>query len=201
MTENDHEEASRLTRDGGPAAEAASVDSELRRVLRNFIGRRVGDREIAEDLTQEVLLKVHRAGGDVDGIEDVAAWIYRIARNTLVDHYRSTTRQPLPDMLPVDLVAVDEVVDNAAVRELANCLRPLIANLDPIYRDALTLVELEGLSQTAAAERTGISVSGMKSRVQRARTQLKTAVTECCVVHMDPAGRIHDYDAPPHCCS
>lgn len=189
-----------MTPEAAQVAEAP-VQAELRRVLRDFIGRRVGDQDAAEDLTQEVLLKVHRAGGDPEGVDDVAAWIYRIARNTLIDHYRRTTRHPQPEALLVDVGAVEEVGDDAAVRELAQCLRPLIANLEPIYRDALTLVELDGLSQTSAAERAGISVSGMKSRVRRARVQLKTAVTNCCVIHTDPAGRINDYDAPSGCCS
>src|SRR3954453_20908684 len=159
LTGNDHKEASRLTPEAAPAAET-SVQTELRRVLRDFVGRRVDDQDTAEDLTQEVLLKVHQAG-DLDGIDDVAAWIYRIARNTLIDHYRRRTRQPPTVALPAELVAVEDPSDVAAVRELAQCLRPLIANLEPIYRDALTLVELDGLSQTSAAERSGISVSGM----------------------------------------
>lgn len=189
-----------MTPEAAQVAEA-SVPADLRRVLRGFIGLRVGDQDVAEDLTQEVLLKVHRAGADPEGVDDVAAWIYRIARNTLIDHYRRTARQPLPEALLADVAAVEEGSDDAAVRELALCLRPLIATLEPIYRDALTLVELDGLSQTSAADRAGISVSGMKSRVQRARVQLKMAVTNCCVVHTDSAGRINDYDAPSGCCS
>lgn len=174
--------------------------AEVRRRLRDFIARRVGDLDTAEDLTQEVFLKVHRAGMSVDDVEDVAAWLYRIARHTLVDHYRALARRPRPEELPPDRSLVDDLGgEDRAVRELARCLRPLIADLEPIYRDALTLTDLGGLSQTEAAGQAGISVSGMKSRVQRARVQLKNAVSECCTVYTDAAGRINDYYAAPDC--
>jgi RNA polymerase sigma-70 factor (ECF subfamily) len=173
---------------------------ELRRVVRNFIARRVGDSHTAEDLTQDVLLKAHRSGVDGNSVEDMAAWLYRIARNTLIDHYRTRDRHPAPDPLPAGRVLVDDDDrDERAVRELATCLRPLVADLDPIYREALTLTDLDGVSQVDAANRVGLSVSGMKSRVQRARAQLRAAVTNCCSVHTDSAGRISNYDAPPGC--
>ena len=103
-----------------------------------FISRRVADVDTADDLTQEVLLKVHRAGHDIEAVDDVAAWIYRIARNTLIDHYRRRDRHPDPAELPSEIVALDLADDAALAREqLAGCLRPMVEALDPIYRDAL----------------------------------------------------------------
>jgi RNA polymerase sigma-70 factor, ECF subfamily len=176
--------------------------NELRRVLHDFIARRVRDADTADDLTQDVLLKVHRAGHDVDAVEDVAAWLFRIARNTLVDHYRHRDRHPSPGELPVELLGVDTDDEaTAARRGLAGCLRSMVEALDPIYRDALIQTDLGDLSQAEAARRAGITSSAMKSRVQRARAQLREAVTACCAVHTDAAGRVHDYDARAGCCN
>ena len=176
--------------------------AELRRVLHDFIARRVSDPDSADDLTQDVLLKAHRSGTDLDELGDVAAWLYRIARNTLVDHYRHRDRHPRPGELPLEVAALDLDGDDAdAARvQLARCLRPMVEGLDPIYRDALTLTDLGDLSQAEAARRAGVSSSTMKSRVQRARAQLREAVSACCAIHTDVTGRVHDYDAGPGCC-
>jgi RNA polymerase sigma-70 factor (ECF subfamily) len=173
--------------------------AELRRTLRAFIARRVGDPHTADDLTQEVLLKAHRSGTAPEQVDNVAAWLYRIARNTLVDYYRTRDRRPGTEAMPGDLAPETPDGDEHAVRELAQCLRPLVAELDPLYRDALTATDLDGVTQTEAARRAGISVSGMKSRVQRARAQLRAALAECCTIHTDAGGRISDYDPPPGC--
>lgn len=174
--------------------------AELRRVLHAFIARRVSDPDTADDLTQDVLLKAHRSGTETGSVDDVAAWLYRIARNTLVDHYRHRDRHPRPDELPSELVALDlEGSADASRAELAGCLRPMVEALDPIYRDALTLTDLGDLSQAEAARRAGISSSAMKSRVQRARAQLRDAVTACCVVETDGIGRVHDYEPRSGC--
>jgi RNA polymerase sigma-70 factor (ECF subfamily) len=176
--------------------------AELRQGLHDFIARRVADADTADDLTQDVLLKVHRSGVDPTGVDDVAAWLYRIARNTLVDHYRHRDRHPHPDELPPEIIALDlDDEADAARRQLAGCLRPMVENLDPIYRDALNLTDLGDLSQAEAARRAGITSSTMKSRVQRARTQLREAVSACCAVHTDSTGQIHDYDPNPGCCN
>ena len=176
--------------------------AELRQVLRDFIARRVGDPDAAEDLTQEVMLKAHRSGVQAGEVGDVAAWLYRIARNTLVDHYRHRDRHPRPAELPAEVVALDTDSEADAARaELARCLRPMVEGLDPIYRDAITHTDLGDLSQADAARRAGITISAMKSRVQRARAQLREAVSACCAVHTDATGRVHDYEARPGCCT
>ena len=182
-------------------ADTDLVGTELRRVLHAFIARRVSDPETADDLTQDVLLKAHRAGVAAGGVEDVAAWLYRIARNTLVDHYRRRDRQPLSGELPSELaLAIDDEDADAARAQLAGCLRPMVDALEPIYRDALALTDLGDLSQAEAARRAGITSSAMKSRVQRARAQLRDAVQSCCAVQTDVTGRVHDFDRQPGCC-
>jgi RNA polymerase sigma-70 factor (ECF subfamily) len=99
------------------------------------------------------------------------------------------------DLAPEIADAGEDDIDGSALQELATCLKPLISSLGPADQEALQLVEFEGLSQVEAAERLGLSVSGMKSRVQRARLHLRTALDECCRITLDRRGGIVSYEA------
>jgi RNA polymerase sigma-70 factor (ECF subfamily) len=75
-----------------------------------------------------------------------------------------------------------------------------VARLPSPYREAVTLVELEGLTVREAAEMAGVSVSGMKSRVQRGRAQLRQLFDECCEIALDARGKVIDYAPRPRPC-
>ena len=146
--------------------------------LRAFVGRRVADAHQAEDLVSEIVVKVHRHLDTLDDQERLTAWVFRIARNVIKDHYKVSGRRrevldSEPDEVP-STSTTDEWVDDqdAVLAELAVCLRPLLSELPDDYRRALELTDLGGLSQAEAAELEHVSLSGMKSRVQRGRRQL-----------------------------
>lgn len=161
--------------------------------LNGFVLARVGDPELAEDITQDVLVR-SIASGALDRVDNISAWLYRSARNAVIDHYRArrAVDQPLdPELWPEPDTSED--LPNDATRELARCLQPMMRTLLPTARDALTRVDLEGQTHRQAAGQLGLSVSGMKSRVQRARRELKDRLTSCCQVHTTPTGAIADY--------
>jgi RNA polymerase sigma-70 factor, ECF subfamily len=170
----------------------ASWDEMLDRV-RAFVAARVGDRELAADITQDVVVR-SMASGDLDHVDNPAAWLYRSARNAVIDHYRTRrVHDPFegddawPDPGPLD----DQ--PNDATRELARCLQPMIGELPTTAREALTWVDLEGQTHQQAAAQLGLSVSGMKSRVQRARRQLRDLLQQCCTVGLDRTGAVTGY--------
>jgi RNA polymerase sigma-70 factor, ECF subfamily len=179
---------------------------ELRAPLARFIGRRVADPQDAEDVLQEVLLRIHRHSDELASADRIAAWVHRIARNAIVDHYRRRAAHPeLPAGAAEDLEdgadgSLDEPASEALRRELAACLRPLVDRLPEKHRDALVLTEFEGLTQIEAARRLGISVSGAKARVQRARAQLRALLLDCCHVELDRRGGITEYRARTGSC-
>jgi RNA polymerase sigma-70 factor, ECF subfamily len=182
---------------GPPAAsEAEAIWHEFHEGLLGFVERRVRSRETAEDILQEVMLRIHRQADGLERAEAVAAWVHAIARNAIVDHYRSArVRRELATASAIEPETGDEPKDEARdVRaELAACITPLLKRLPATYREALTLTEIEGLTQAQAAERLGLSHSGMKSRVQRARGQLKQVLVRCCEVELDARGGLSDY--------
>ena len=164
--------------------------------LLGFISRRVASREIAEDILQDVMLRIHRSAHGIERAEAAGAWIHAIARNAIADHYRSArVRRELAGGTELDPEALGEPeADSPDVRgELAACIAPLLRRLSPSFREALTLTELEGLTQEEAAARVGLSLSGMKSRVQRARRQLKQVLVQCCEVERDTRGGVTSY--------
>jgi RNA polymerase sigma-70 factor (ECF subfamily) len=91
----------------------------------------------------------------------------------------------------------NEPVENSGepCAELTGCIRPMIAQLPQDYREAITLVELEGLTQQESAKRMGLSISGMKSRVQRGRRQLKQMLDDCCLIQLDGRRGVADFEA------
>jgi RNA polymerase sigma-70 factor (ECF subfamily) len=94
-----------------------------------------------------------------------------------------------------ELAAADPAEDDeAASRELSTCLKPLINNLPAADQQALQMVEFEGLTQVEAAARLGLSVSGMKSRVQRARSHLRVALDDCCRIALDRRGGVIGFE-------
>jgi RNA polymerase sigma-70 factor (ECF subfamily) len=186
-------------------ADPIEVMRELREPLSGFISRRVADPQDAEDVLQEVMLRLHRHGDDLARADSVGAWVHRVARNAITDHYRRRSARPeSPGGAAIDVgggigAPAGEPGSPELRRELAKCLRPLIDQLPAKYREALILTEYEGLTQAEAALRMGTSISGAKTRVQRARAQLKDLLLSCCHVEFDRRGGITDYHANRAC--
>ena len=172
----------------------AAIRRELHEQVLGYVARRVGSREDAEDIAQEVMLRIHRHSAELLHVERMSAWVYRIAANTITDHYRRAGRREVPwghaddvpEPAPDTAASAWMEPDTDQLRQqLASCLGPLVERLSPSYRHALELTDLEGFSQTEAAPRLGLSVSGIKARVQRARGQLRDRLLECCHVELD----------------
>jgi RNA polymerase sigma-70 factor (ECF subfamily) len=159
--------------------------------LRRFIRARVEDDASADDILQDVFLTIHERIDSLRDGERLDGWVWRIARNAVVDHYRA--RRP-PAALPLTLVAPEAATldEDDATRCLVHSVRGMLDALPEPYREALLLTDYGGLTQRRLAERTGISVSGAKSRVQRAREKLKALLLACCHVGIDRRGGVID---------
>lgn len=167
--------------------------------LRPFILRRVAVSADVDDILQDIFTRMQ---ANLDGLrheERFGPWVYKIAHNAIVDHYRRQQRHPSASHDSTRLEVAEDTAEAAsAEQELASYLAPFVAMLDAPYRQALTLVEFEGVSQKQAAEMLGLSVSGMKTRVQRARAQLAEAFHACCTIELDVRGRVVDFERKPN---
>lgn len=188
-----------------PAARGAWRDLEAR--LRPFVARRVRAEVDVDDVVQDVFLRLQRGLAGLRDEERFGPWVYQVARSAIVDHQRRAAKHRVADGEGEEEEALEVDEDDRAVeREVAGYIALFVAMLPSPYREALTLTELEGLTQKQAADMLGISLSGMKSRVQRGRQQLRRSLEDCCHIALDARGRVvsceprADGKLPDGCC-
>ena len=171
--------------------------------LRKFVRRRIADPDRADQTSlPRSSCASTKTWGSLDDRERLPNWVFRIARNAIIDEYRRAgrSREQLTSTLhdqPAE-PPIDED-EPGAVRELSACLRPMLDGLPAEQRDALEMIDLAGMSQADAANQAGVSLSGMKSRVQRGRRRLAELLGQCCALTLDGRGVPMDYDPPPGC--
>jgi RNA polymerase sigma-70 factor (ECF subfamily) len=171
--------------------------------LQAFVRRRVIDPDRADDVVGEIMLRIHRNLHGIEDREHLTRWVYRITRNAIIDEFRRAERDRarrgvLLDDAPGGVASIEDE-QPSVLRELATCMRPLLDRLPPEQRRALELSDLDGLTQAVAARLEGVSVSGMKSRVQRGRRRLAELLGRCCELTLDNRGVPMDYNPPADC--
>lgn len=173
---------------------AAWTDFESR--LRAYVRKRV-DPAAADDVFGDVMLRLVQHRAELEAAENPVAWMLRVAANAIADHYRrrEIEQRTLAEMQSETALANSQSGEQqeTAAAELARCLVPLIHGLPAPYDEALLLTEIEGVAQNVAAQRVGLSHSGMKARVQRGRAKLKDALLRCCDVEVNRNGAVLDY--------
>lgn len=178
-----------------PLDAAADPMPRLRQTLRAFIRSRVRDSSLADDLAQETLLRVETRLQALRTQNRLDAWAFQIARNTISDHFRSSREtEEFDESAHASLLDAPDTTlsaeDEALGAELREYVRSVIDRLPPAYREAVRLIELEGMSQVDLAARLGLSVSAAKSRVQRGRAMLRREMERCCHWETDRYGKV-----------
>ncbi len=148
----------------------------------------VKDPDTAKDILQECFLKIHKHLKNLKEEKSLNYWIYRITYNAIIDYFRSKRNTYEIN----ENISVEEEQDYKT-SQLAACIIPFIEHLPFIYKEALTLTEFQNYSQLELAAHLGISYSGAKSRVQRAKLKLKELFEMCCDISSDRYGNIIDY--------
>jgi RNA polymerase sigma-70 factor (ECF subfamily) len=188
----------------GPEARGAWKELEQR--LRPYLARRVASRADIDDLLQDIFVRLHQGLGALRDEERFGVWVYRIANSAIIDKARQRARSaPASSSDEVASAVPAEAGDDGLQSDLGECVALFVSRLPSPYREAITLTELEGLTQKQAAEMLGISLSGLKSRVQRGRDKIRNMFEECCQISVDCRGRViecepRDLDeVPPDC--
>lgn len=152
--------------------------------LLGYVVKRVKDKALAEDIVHDVFLKVQAKADQLKADDKMVGWIYRITRNTIVDHFRFQSRI-------VKAEDLDWEDDKSYLNQcVERCLNEKLATLPAKYREALELSDLHGVSQLDLAKKLNISYSGAKSRVQRARQMLKDMMEREYHVKLDNYGNV-----------
>ena len=153
---------------------------ENHRAFLNYLHKRVGDRELAEDILQDAFVRVvDRPEGAPTG-EGIVPWFYRVLRNAAIDQYRrrGTATRAL-EMFARELQTRADP-DDELEAEICACVSRLAATLKAEYAEALQVIDVEGTTVKAFAEERGLSPGNAGVRVFRAREALKKRVVESC---------------------
>lgn len=172
-----------------------AIWTEFSTQLKHFILSRVSNESVVDDILQEVFMKIHSHIGTLKDDTKVESWIYQITRNSIIDHYRT---QKIEADIPEDIPVSDKMPEKIDTKTGFSSIKTMIKTLPQLYAQALLLTEFEGLTQKELAQKLGISISGAKSRVQRARKLLKNKLNECCRIEFDRHGTIVDYQCTDH---
>lgn len=166
--------------------QAAYIWTDLHQELQRFITARVGAGPAAEDLLQDVFVRIHLHLHQLKDPTRLTSWVYQICRNVIADHCRRKPFASLPEELHLPETAAEDDLYNS----LSNCINGKIAQLPAQDREAILLTYFQQYSQKQLADFLGLSYSGTKNRIQRTRDKLRQAILDCEKVESDASGRI-----------
>ncbi|HTF21286.1 MAG TPA: sigma-70 family RNA polymerase sigma factor [Chryseolinea sp.] len=152
--------------------------------LKSFVFKQTRDKAITDDIVQDVFLKVHAKVGQLKESDKLVSWIFQVTRHTITDYFRKKAKI-------LNAHDIDWESENVSLNDcVSSCLSDMLATLPDKYRQALELTELKNISQLELANTLGISYSGAKSRVQRARQMLKEKMDEAYQIKLDLYGNV-----------
>ncbi len=137
------------------------------------------DRDLAYDITQETFVKLYSSLARFRGTSKLSSYLYRIASNCAIDAVRRKPQHPVAsgetqaDLLTAEAPAMEEDHDGPSDDEVRERVRTALQKIDPRFRAAFSLVDLDGLTYDEAAVTLGVPSGTVKSRVFRAREQLR----------------------------
>lgn len=169
-----------------------NIWNDFNKPLKCFIKRHINNEQDADDILQNVFYKIQANVGNLKDFEKIHAWIYIITKNAITDFYRTQKHELSLVELPDEMVS-DSQEEITANHEVAQCLKTMVYSLPEKYKTAIILTEFQNLTQKELSMKLGLSVSGAKSRVQRARNKLKEKLLNCCSFELDHQGNIVNY--------
>lgn len=176
-------------------ASTENIWKDFNAQLFNFINKRVKNQAVSKDLLQDIFVKIHLNLKNLKSEEKLTSWVYQITRNSILDYFKKNKHET---ELTKDVA--DEIEPENFNAELTKCLIPFIEKLPQNYKEAILKTEIGNLSQKDYAEELGISYSGAKSRVQRAREELNSLFKDCCVINVDVYGNVIEHQVCKNNC-
>ena len=177
-----------------------SIWSEYKSALKAFLHSKIADHADVDDLLQEILIKTYHNLPKVRGAGSIKAWLFQVANNAIIDFYRAKGRKlgHEENLVAEDLWYGEPEQDIKT--ELSHCIEPFLQCLSESSAELLMHFDLNGESQKDYAESHNISYSTLKSRVQKARVELRGLFDQCCAMQVDAQGNLMDYDAKQNGC-
>lgn len=161
--------------------------------LHHYILKLVKDRDTANELSHEVLMKVYSSCCSGRPIRNIRSWLFQIAYNTCMDHFKK--RKRLTE-LKTDIPGMEE---NVVYREAGEFVVPLLKLLPQKYAVPLELSDVKGMKQQEVADELGLTLTATKTRIQRGRKLLKEEIMSCFHIEVDQKGQLTAFDLKGSC--
>ncbi|MDG3086870.1 sigma-70 family RNA polymerase sigma factor [Vibrio hannami] len=156
--------------------------SQHEQILLQWLLKETHDKELSQDLLQEVFIKVMQQREQFCSVDNTKAWLFRVAQNLLIDQIRKDRYQPMDD----NAERPEEEEHYDAIDLLAlSCLPRSLSELDQASREVITACDLQGMNQQDYAIQHGLTLPAVKSRLRRAREKLKQQIEASCNVKLD----------------
>ncbi|MGQ3679308.1 sigma-70 family RNA polymerase sigma factor [Tenacibaculum discolor] len=161
--------------------------------LLNFVNTKVNDKHIADDILQEVSLKLYKSFAKEIEIKDYKNWLFQVTRNTIADYYRKQVKQ--------DKIVINQPETNINFAPCVCDLSSFIIQqyLPEKYSEPLYLSDIEQKPQQEIADTLNLSLTATKSRIQRGRKKLKELAIECVDISYNNKGQITDFTLKKNC--
>lgn len=180
--------------------ELAEAYTKFKKSLYGYIYSKINNREDAEDILQNVFLKMTVNIKTLSDSEKIQNWLYRITRNAVIDYYRANATKKktleLKDKFPIDLTESDSE-DNT--KGMDKCLTGFIKQLPEEYQSIIVDSEIKGISQKLLSEKYHLAYPTLRSRVQRGRERLHKMLLNCCSIETDKRGNIIEASRKKDC--
>ena len=160
--------------------------------LTDFIKSKIDDPSLADDILQEISIKLFDNLERKTGIQNHKAWLYQVARNTIADHYRKNKKT---EPLSADLETSEN--PNVCFCDLSGFV--IQTYLPKEYSEPLYLSDIEQKSQKEIAETLNLTLTATKSRIQRGRKKLKELIADCIDISYNNKGQINDFELKKDC--
>ena len=158
--------------EGDRDAFAQIVDRWQTRLI-NFFYRSTGNRADAEDLAQETFIELNRVAARYQPRGTFRAFVFTLARRRLIDGYRKKARRPLEYVDPSEYFMQSQAESSDQIREIEEAFHCALAALPENQRNAILMLQQQGLSYNEIAQALNASVSAIKTWIHRARTHLR----------------------------
>ena len=179
--------------------EVAGIYNQFHRSLLSFIRSRIRSKEDAEDILQNVFIKISANVDKLTEQEKLQSWIYTITRNAIIDYYRvnATKKNVVMNEYLEESILEEETED--PTKGLDQCVNSMIGLLPAEYKSIIIDSELKGIKQKELAEKYNMAYPSMRSRVQRGRERLKQLFYNCCHIESDRHGNILEAQGRSDC--
>ena len=152
--------------------------------LKRFIISKVKNTSIADDILQDTFIKIHTKLHTLKDITKLKPWIFTIARNSILDYWKSTNKT----FEIANFESEIEIAENVHTEK--DCLRGILQNLPKKYRDPLFLSDIKGMKQADVAKQLKQTLPTTKSQIQRARKLIAQGFMDCCGFIMNEEGNL-----------